>query len=71
MNTKLWKLYKKDEDGQKTIAAFTFGFTEDFEVIHDGLQYVFELTGGKQCYIEHKLDNVARFCDMLLDENIP
>ncbi len=71
MNKRFWKLYKKDDDGQKTIAAFTFGFTEDFEVIHDGLQYIFELTGGKQCYIEHKLDNVARFCDMLLDEDIP
>ena len=48
MNKSLWELYKENKKGQKTISAFTFGFTEDFEVIHDGLQYVFELTCSKK-----------------------
>lgn len=71
MNRNHWELYRESKAGQKTIAAFTFGFTEDFEVIHNGLQYIFELTGGNQCYIEHKLDNVEQFCDMLLDKDVP
>lgn len=71
INTKHWELYKESKAGQKTIAAFSFGFTENHQVRHDGLQYIYELTGGNQCYIQHKLEGVKHFRELLLDNSIP
>lgn len=70
MNRNHWELYKESKAGQKTIAAFTFSFTENNEVIHDGLQYIFDLTCSKQNSIPLKIKGVNEHYKMLHDADL-
>lgn len=67
MNKKLWEFYKESKRYKKTTDAFSFYINESNEIVHTGLKYIFEITGGEQCSTQYKIGGVRFYTEMIKD----